>query len=108
MIVRVWNGKVLKDDAEAYQKYLMNTGVADCKNLAGNNGVQLLCRRDEHYAFFTVMTYWESIDHIKKYAGNDISQAKYYADDEKYLVDIDCTVNHYSVVYSDFKDTKSV
>lgn len=105
MIARVWNGKVLIKNAEVYQQYLMDTGITDYKKMAGNKGVQLLCRKDDEYAYFTVTTYWESIDQIKLYAGKNIEQAKYYSEDEKYLIDIEYILNHYKVVYSEIKDS---
>lgn len=101
MIARVWNGKVLLRDAEVYQQYLMDTGVTDYRELQGNKGVKLLSRKDEEYAYFSVVTFWNSVEDIKRYAGEDIDKAKYYPKDEEYLVDINYTVMHCDIVYSE-------
>jgi len=101
MIARAWNGKVLKAHSTVYHQYLLHTGVTDYKKLKGNLGVQLMCRYDEEHTYFTVTTYWESVEHIKLYVGDDIDQAKYYPEDEKYLIDIQYTLHHYDVLYSE-------
>ena len=44
------------------------------------------------------LSWWESAEHIRGFAGDDIEQAVYYAEDEAYLVDRETTVKHYQVV----------
>ncbi|HAS6195043.1 TPA: antibiotic biosynthesis monooxygenase, partial [Vibrio vulnificus] len=45
----------------------------------------------------TLLTYWEDLDCIKSFAGEDISIAKLYPEDEKYKLNPDLHVSHYEV-----------
>jgi hypothetical protein len=40
---------------------------------------------------------WESRAAIEGFAGQDISRAVFYPEDDRYLIDRDLTVSHYEV-----------
>ena len=44
------------------------------------------------------LSFWVSEDAIRAFAGDDIAQAVFYPDDDRYLVDREATVTHYAVV----------
>jgi heme-degrading monooxygenase HmoA len=44
------------------------------------------------------LSFWQSREVIAGFAGDDISQAVFYPEDERYLVDRETTVTHYEVV----------
>jgi hypothetical protein len=44
------------------------------------------------------MTYWESLDMIKGFAGDDAELAKYYPEDKDFLLEFETRVVHYEVV----------
>jgi len=35
------------------------------------------------------MTFWDSLDAIKSYAGDDVELAKYYPDDKEFLLEFE-------------------
>ena len=49
-------------------------------------------------AEFVVMSFWESRDAIRAFAGDDIEIAHYYPEDERFLLELDPKVTHYDVV----------
>ena len=42
--------------------------------------------------------FWESQDAIAAFAGTDSTAAKYYSEDEKYLLEFEPTVTHYELL----------
>lgn len=94
MIARTWHGRVPAAKADAYYEYLMKTGVADYQATPGNRGVLMHRRIEGDIAHFVLMTLWDSIDSIKRFAGEDYGKARYYPDDDDYLVEREIHVAH--------------
>lgn len=46
---------------------------------------------------FTLITFWENIEVIKNFAGEDFEKAKYYPKDSKYLLEFEEKVTHHEV-----------
>ena len=101
MIARTWHGAVRAADAERYHAYLLDTGVPDYRRTPGNLGVYLLRRADGDVAHFLLLTFWESWDAIRAFAGDDVERARYYPEDERYLLELEPTVTHYEVLQQD-------
>lgn len=57
---------------------------------------------DGDTAHFITLSFWESRDAIVAFAGANIEVAKYYAEDEKYLLEFEPTVTHYELFPSGF------
>jgi hypothetical protein len=43
------------------------------------------------------LSWWENLDVIRAFAGDDIELAKYYPEDDGFLVDRETTVSHFEV-----------
>lgn len=97
MIVRIWRGVTEASKAEAYLAYIMETGVSDYRAVPGNQGVQILHRTFEDRTEFLILSYWESFEAIRAFAGEDQERAVYYAKDHEYLLEMDLRVTHYEV-----------
>ncbi len=98
MIARVWRGATAAADAEPYLEYLKRTGAASCRSLPGNRGVEILRRIRENRAEFTFISYWDSLDAIKSFAGPDVQAAVFYPEDDRFLIERDLSVGHFDVV----------
>ena len=98
MIARTWHGVTDASKANEYLDYLKQTGVPEYQETKGNRGVYVLRRLDRDRAHFLLLTLWESEDAIKRFAGPEIEKAKYYPEDEKYLLELEPTVTHYEVL----------
>lgn len=97
MIARVWRGVVRLTDADVYADYIRETGFDQYAQTAGNRGAWLLRRDEGERTEFVTYSLWDSLDSIRAFAGDDIERAVYYPDDERYLVERDDRVAHYSV-----------
>jgi heme-degrading monooxygenase HmoA len=98
MIARVWDGVTAARDGEAYAEYVRGTGVAALASTEGNHGVYLFRRTEGDRAHFRVLSLWESMEGIRQFAGPEPEKARYYPEDERYLVALDPHVSHYEVV----------
>jgi heme-degrading monooxygenase HmoA len=97
MIARIWHGKTKASDAETYLEYLFKSGIPAYRATTGNKGAWVLRRMDGNVAHFTTLSFWESRDAIAALVGPDIEVAKYYPEDEKYLLEFEPTVMHYEL-----------
>jgi len=97
MIARIWRGKTKPSDAEAYLEYLFKSGIPAYRATRGNKGAWVLRRIDNDIAHFITLSFWESREAIAAFAGADIEVAKYYPEDEKYLLEFEPTVAHYEL-----------
>jgi heme-degrading monooxygenase HmoA len=97
MIARIWRGAVRAQDAAAYAAYVQQTGIEGYQGTPGNRGAWLLCRTEGDRAEFVTVSFWESLASIEAFAGQDISTAVFYPDDDQFLIERDLTVNHYQV-----------
>jgi heme-degrading monooxygenase HmoA len=98
MIARIWRGVVRAGDADAYVAYINETGIAEYLQTPGNRGAWMLRRDDGDRTEFITYSLWESLDSIRRFAGDDIEAAVYYPEDERFLIEQDDRVKHYEVV----------
>ncbi|HKX15669.1 MAG TPA: hypothetical protein VJN19_10780 [Propionibacteriaceae bacterium] len=98
MIARIWRGVVRRDDADAYAEYIASTGMAEYRSAPGNQGAWMLRRDDGDRSEIITFSLWESRDSIRAFAGDDIDQAVFYPEDDRFLIERDLTVSHYQVV----------
>jgi heme-degrading monooxygenase HmoA len=98
MIARIWRGVVRRDDAAAYADYIGKTGMAEYRSTPGNRGAWMLRRDNGDRSEIITFSLWDSGDSIRAFAGDDIDQAVFYPEDDRYLIDRDLTVSHYEVV----------
>jgi heme-degrading monooxygenase HmoA len=98
MIARIWRGVVRRDDAAAYTDYIARTGMAEYRSTPGNQGAWMLRRDDGDRSEIITFSLWDSTDSIRAFAGDDIDQAVFYSEDDRFLIERDLTVRHYDVV----------
>ena len=98
MIVRMWHGRVPTSKAQAYRAFLNERAIPDYQSVEGNISVYILERKDGKVTHFITLTFWSSLDAIKDFAGDDVESAKYYPEDEAFLLEFEPRVVHYRVV----------
>jgi heme-degrading monooxygenase HmoA len=106
VIARTWHGRVPVGKADAYYEYLLRTGLADYRATPGNRGVLVQRRIEGDVAHFLLTTLWDSLDAIKQFAGEDHAVARYYPEDDDYLLEREPYVTHAEVLLMD--DRQSV
>jgi antibiotic biosynthesis monooxygenase (ABM) superfamily enzyme len=97
MIARVWRGATRADDEDAYAQYLEETGMRAARALDGNRGTLVLHRRVGDRAEFETVLLFESLDHVRAFAGDEIERAVFFPEDDRFLVERELTVAHYEV-----------
>jgi heme-degrading monooxygenase HmoA len=98
MIARTWHGMTATSKADEYLDYLNKTGVPEYRATLGNLGVYVFRRIEGNMAHFLLLTLWESEEAIKRFAGPNMEKAKYYPEDEHYLLELEPNVTHYEVL----------
>lgn len=95
MIARVWRGATLAENAEAYAAYLEQSGMKAARALPGSRGTLVLRRLRAGYAEFETILLFDSLEDIRAFAGDELEQAVFFPEDDRYLVERDLTVAHY-------------
>lgn len=97
MIGRVWHGRTTTEKADAYLEFQRERAIPDYESTDGNLGAYVFRRIEGDEAHFLTLSFWESEDSIRGFAGEDIEAAKYYPEDEEFLLEFEPTVTHYEV-----------
>lgn len=97
MFARHWRGCTPREKKAEYLEYLKRTGVKSHRATPGNLGVRVLVREDGDRAEFLVISFWDSLESIKGFAGEDIGRAVFYPEDRDYLLELSPEILHYEV-----------
>ena len=100
MIARIWHGMVPAPKSEAYLELMRTVALPEYLATQGNRGAWCLHRAEGDVTHFEMLTFWDDFDAIKRFAGDDYEQAKYYKFDSDYLLEQEPRVLHFEV-YSD-------
>ncbi len=103
MIARIWQGQTKESDADAYNEYQHATGVNNYRKIDGYRGVCVLKDVQSGIADFLLISFWDSMEAIRRFAGDPVDKAVYYPEDEKYLLAFDPKVRHYEVLTQEMK-----
>jgi heme-degrading monooxygenase HmoA len=101
LIARTWRGWIATERSNEYVAYLDKTGLSEYADTRGNLGAHCLTRDlDDGRTEIVTLSFWESMDAVKRFAGDDPSQAVFYPEDDDFLVDRETTVTHFQVPWS--------
>jgi heme-degrading monooxygenase HmoA len=96
MIARMWHGAVPAAKGEEYLNRMRKVALPDYQSISGNRGAFCLRRREGDVAHFEMLTFWDDVDAIKRFAGEEFQRAKYYDFDRAFLVELEPNVRHYT------------
>ena len=97
MIARIWHGVTAAEKSEEYLDYLNETGVPDYRATEGNRGVYVLRKVEGDRAHFLTLSFWDSMEDVEGFAGPNPERARYYPEDERFLLEFEPEVGHYEV-----------
>ncbi len=97
MIARVWRGRVRSGMLDEYRAYIARTGLADYRATPGNQGAWMFTRERDGYGEVMTLSLWEGEASIAAFAGEDVTRARYYPEDRRFLLDFPERVEHYDV-----------
>ncbi|HEX6834447.1 MAG TPA: antibiotic biosynthesis monooxygenase [Rudaea sp.] len=97
MIVRIWHGRTARDKADAYESFLRERAIPDYRSVGGNIDVAIFRRDEADVSHFLTVTRWIDENAIRAFAGDDLLKAKYYPEDDAFLLEFEPNVTHYRV-----------
>lgn len=97
MIARVWRGVTLASKADEYLEHLRETGLRDFSQTPGNRGVQVIRRVQGEHCEFQIISLWDSMDAVRRFAGKEAERSRYWDADEEFLLEMEPLVRHYEV-----------
>ena len=99
MIVRTWRCQALAAQADAYHQYLIETVFASLNAIQGHRGAYLLKREVGDRIEFQAITFWDSVEALEQYAGEEIGTAVVKPEARAMLAEFDQFVHHYTLVH---------
>jgi len=97
MIARHWRGWTKISDAEAYEPLLKDTVLPGLKHIDGYRGGYVLRNDGPLEAEFVVVNLFDSLEAVKKFAGEDYAVAIFEPEAKKLLARIEPMAMHYNV-----------
>lgn len=97
MIARIWHGKTKVADYEKYTEFMKFKAIPDYETTDGFKKLIFLRNIQDDAGHFTLITFWENMDVIKNFAGEDFEKSKYYQEDRQFLLEFEEKVTHYEV-----------
>ena len=85
-IARIWRGRVARHRADEYQTYLMATGIEPLQKTA--LAVEALREDRDTETEFIVISYWESVEAMQRFAGAEARRIHHLPKDEQYLLEL--------------------
>jgi heme-degrading monooxygenase HmoA len=97
-ILRRWSGAVRTPDVEGYRQYFLESGAPGYANSPGNLGYQLLFRdRNDGTSEVSTLSWWDSLDAIRAFTGDEPERAIYYPKDDRFLIERSARVEHHQI-----------
>jgi len=101
MIVRTWRALTTSELEPEYLEQVRAVVMPHMHSFAGYRGAQFAKRSLDGRVEILVMTYWESMDAVRAFAGSDEAHAYMPREIAATLDSYDATSDHYEVVLED-------
>jgi hypothetical protein len=89
-----WSGAGCQ--GEEYLNRMRKVALPDYHSISGNRGAFCPYRMESDVAHFEMLTFWDDVDAIKRFAGEHFQLAKYYDFDRAFLIELEPNVRHYT------------
>ncbi len=99
MIVRMWHGRVDASKSDEYAEFMKQRAAPDYRSVDGLQKLLFLRKNEKDVAHFLLVTYWDSMESVKKFAGEQPEKAKYYPEDDQFLLEKEELSTLYEVFY---------
>lgn len=87
MIVRMWHGRVKSSKSDEYAEFMKQRAAPDYGSVQGLQKLYFLRKNDGDVEHFLLVTVWDSMESVKKFAGEHPEKAKYYPEDDQFLLE---------------------
>jgi heme-degrading monooxygenase HmoA len=85
-IARIWRGRTPRDRADAYEAYNYEAGIKPLIEKA--LGVQTFREDRQDETEFVTISYWESVESMSAFAGEDPTKIHHLERDEEFLIEL--------------------
>jgi hypothetical protein len=85
-IARIWRGRTTSAKADAYATYLYEHGIRPLEEKA--LGVQLFREDRPGESEFVTISYWESVEAMSRFAGDDPKRVHHLERDAEFLIEL--------------------
>jgi len=99
MIARLWHGRVDASKADEYAEFMKEKAAPDYSSVDGLHKLFFLRKIEKGVAHFLLVTFWDSMESVKRFAGEQPEKAKYYPEDDQFLLEKEETSALYEVFY---------
>jgi len=99
MIVRIWHGYTGQENADAYEHLLMSKILPGIHRVTGYQGSYLLRKAAGDEVEFITLTFWDSMDSVREFAGDDQSHAVVPEAARRLLARFDQRSEHYEATW---------
>jgi hypothetical protein len=97
MIARYWRGWTRPQDVEAYEALLTGKVLPGLKTIEGYRGGYVLRSDDHDEVEFVVMNFFDSLDAVRRFAGEDYCTPVFEPEARVLLSRIEPQAKHYEV-----------
>ncbi len=95
-VLREWRAEIRRALKDSYVQYVKATGLAAYLRTPGNLGAAVAVRDlDLERSEIVTLSWWTDVEAIKAFAGADIGRARYYPEDDRFLLTRPERVLHY-------------
>jgi len=99
MIVRLWHGRTSLSDGDKYAEFMKERAAPDYASVEGLEKLYFLRRAENDAEHFLLVTLWDSMESVKKFAGEHPELAKYYPEDDSFLLEKEKTSALYELFF---------
>lgn len=101
MIIRAWHATATPEGADLYCEHFTRLVVPSLRRIDGYHGAYLLRRDHAGHVELQVLSMWDSLEAIRRFAGADLDGAVVEPDAQAVLASYDTTVTHHTAVVID-------
>jgi hypothetical protein len=95
-VLREWRAEIRRDLKKEYVDYVVTTGIASYRRTPGNLGAVVAVRDiDGDRTEIVTLSWWKDKGSIEAFAGKNIERARYFPEDDRYLLTRPELVQHY-------------
>ena len=99
VVLREWRAEIRRALKDEYVRYVTATGLAAYRGTPGNLGAAVAVRDlDAERAEVVTLSWWTDTEAIKTFSGPDIGQARYFPEDDRFLLTRPAHVYHYQAI----------
>jgi heme-degrading monooxygenase HmoA len=102
-ILREWRAEIARARKDEYVAYVRQSGIAAYRRTPGNLGASIAVRDlDEARAEVVTLSWWRDLEAIRAFAGEEVTRARYFPEDDRFLLTRPEHVRHYEAELAGF------